>query len=274
MVAFADIGDEVQLVFGGKGRLRIDGPYAEGLSTGEDNLIMKAVRLFEEATGEKNKVWDYRLTKNLPLASGIGGGSADAGAMLRLLRGRKPEMSQETFFAIASKTGADGVMCAWSKSCIAEGYGEKLSPIILPSLPCVLINPGVECPTPEVFRAYDEADSYRSLYTRWAGEGIISVQDFVDNSAIYSSLNFHLEQLIDYLKSTRNDLEAPAIRLKPVIGEILNELRAQPQTLFARMSGSGATCFALCGSDEDAEALSVRLRVMYPSGWVRPCRLG
>ncbi|WP_026172500.1 4-(cytidine 5'-diphospho)-2-C-methyl-D-erythritol kinase [Asticcacaulis benevestitus] len=274
MVAFADIGDEVQLVFGGKGRLRIDGPYAEGLSTGEDNLIMKAVRLFEEATGDKNKVWDYRLTKNLPLASGIGGGSADAGAMLRLLRDWNPEMSQETFFAIASKTGADGVMCAWSKSCIAEGYGEKLSPIILPSLPCVLINPGVECPTPEVFQAYDEAGSYRSIYTRWIGEDVISAQDLVHGSVLCFSHNIQLTQLIDYLNTTRNDLEAPAISLQPVIGKVLADLREQSQTLFARMSGSGATCFALCRTDEDAEALSVRLRVMYPSGWVRRCRLG
>jgi len=274
MVVFADIGDELQLIFGGKGRLRIDGPYAEGLSADEDNLVMKAVRLFEQEVG-KQSMWDYRLTKNLPLASGIGGGSADAGAILHLLSSFKPDMPDEALSAIAARTGADGVMCLWSKPCIAEGYGEKLSPIVIPPLPCVLINPGVECPTPDVFHTYDEAGMFQPVYTRWVGEGIIPHDAYGRGKVFMTNAgqNWSVGSVIEYLTTTRNDLEAPAIKLKPVIGDVLAALRAEPETLFARMSGSGATCFALCDTKVAADVLADRLRKDWPKAWVRSCTL-
>jgi len=275
LVVFADYGDELQLVHGGRGRLRIDGPYAEGLTTGEDNLVLKAVRQFEADCGETFGGWDYRLTKNLPLASGIGGGSADAGAVLRLLKGWSPGMSAEQLEAIAARTGADGVMCLWSKACIAEGYGEKLSPVVIPELPCVLINPGVECPTPAVFRACDEAADFKSLYSRWVGEGILPPEAMGDRgffgSVSIPAMSVH--EVVSYLATTRNDLETPAIRLVPVIGEVLASLRAQPETRFARMSGSGATCFALCDTFADAQTLAAKLRDGWPKAWVKACRL-
>jgi 4-diphosphocytidyl-2-C-methyl-D-erythritol kinase len=276
LVAFADIGDEVRLVHGGKGRLSIDGPYAEGLSAGEDNLILKAVRLFEAEGGKPFTIWDFQLTKNLPLASGIGGGSADAGAMLRLLHGWAPEMSGEALSAIAAKTGADGVMCLWSKACVAEGYGEKLSPVILPSLPCVLVNPGVECPTPAVFKAYDEAGTYRPLDSHWLGEGVLPNEALVKKGfGAYSVKGdgWRPDVVINYLQSTRNDLEAPAIALRPVIGELLAALRAEPEARLARMSGSGATCFALCDTADDASRLAGSLRRKWPKAWVKACTL-
>lgn len=275
LVVFADYGDEVRLKYAGQGRFTIDGPYAEGLSTGEDNLVMKALRLFEAETGETISS-DFKLTKNLPPASGIGGGSADAGALLRLLKDNRPDMTKTQLQAIAAKTGADGVMCLWSKACVAEGYGEKVSPVIVPELPCVLINPGVECPTPAVFKAYDEDAKYLPLQTRWGGEGKlppftqegisawgVDERDVVDFKTI----------LIDYLRTTRNDLEPPAIRLVPVIGEVLASLRAHAETRFARMSGSGATCFALCDTRADAEKLAAKLRIDWPTAWVRACTL-
>ncbi|WP_209717605.1 MULTISPECIES: 4-(cytidine 5'-diphospho)-2-C-methyl-D-erythritol kinase [Asticcacaulis] len=274
MVAFADVGDELQLIPGGKGHFKIDGPFAEGLSTGEDNLVMKAVRLFEAETGKAGKFFGYRLTKNLPLASGIGGGSADAGAILRLLRGSE-EITDEALSAIAARTGADGVMCLWSKACIAEGYGEKLSPIVLPALPCVLINPGVECPTPEVFRAYDAIGSHLPIHTRWHGEGIIPAEMLGERHNMFMTVGgkWPVKDVIDYLTTTRNDLEAPAIALRPVIGDVLASLRAEPQTRFARMSGSGATCFALCDTATDASLLAGRLRKAWPDAWVQACTL-
>ncbi|BBF82451.1 4-(cytidine 5'-diphospho)-2-C-methyl-D-erythritol kinase [Asticcacaulis excentricus] len=250
LVVFADYGDEVSLT-PGEGRLFIDGPFGQGLSTGEDNLVLKAVRRFEAATGVRVDNHDFYLTKNLPLASGVGGGSADAGAVLHLLREAcAPEVTDDALSFMAAETGADGVMCLRAQASIAEGYGERLTPVTLPPLPAVLINPGVECPTPAVFKAYDAAAEFAPVDTQWRGY-----------------------DLIDDLATTRNDLEAPAIRLVPVIGEVLASLRAQPETRFARMSGSGATCFALCETLSEAETLAARLRADWPKAWVRACTL-
>jgi len=259
VVVFADTGDEigVEPEASGNGlRFHIDGPFAGGLSTGEDNLVVKAVRRFEQAAGIK-VAGNIRLTKTLPVASGIGGGSADAGAILHLLRGiYAPDMADGDLEMLAAAVGADGVMCLWARASIAEGYGEKLTPVSLPALPAVLVNPGVECPTPAVFRQYD-------AYGRF--ENIEAKERFFDLSSP--------DAVISALRSTRNDLEAPAIALRPEIASVLHGLRAQPETAFARMSGSGATCFALCRSDDDADALSRRLEGLWPQAWVRACRL-
>ena len=266
LVVFAEIGDAVQLVpakSAGFDRnlrpnLRIDGPFSTGLSTGEDNLILKAVRRFEQAARLAVDRHDIALTKNLPIASGIGGGSADAGAVLHLLRlAYAPAMPDETLAEIAASTGADGVMCLWAKASIAEGYGERLTPAKVPKLPAVLINPRVECPTPAVYQGFDDQGLFADIDTSQGFANIINI-----------------DQLIEALTATRNDLQSPAIRLQPVIGEVLKSLEAQPETLLARMSGSGATCFALCATDESAAALSRRLEALWPAAWVRACHLG
>lgn len=260
LVVFADIGDEIALEpkLSGSGlNLHIDGRFAEGLSTGEDNLVIRAVRRFEQATGASVAA-DIRLTKALPVASGIGGGSADAGAILHLLRqAYAPDMPDGDLETLATAVGADGVMCLWAKASVAEGYGEKLTPVSVPSMPAVLVNPGIECPTPAVFRQYD---------TQGPFENIEAKQPFFDT--------FSPGALIGALKATRNDLEAPAIALMPEINHVLEILKAQPETAFARMSGSGATCFALCEGNDEAEALSRRLYGLMPHAWVRACRLG
>lgn len=260
LVVFADIGDEIALMPKASDKalsLHIDGSFADGLSAGEDNLVVKAVRCFEQETGITVAA-DIRLTKNLPVASGIGGGSADAGAILHLLRETyAPGMPDRDMETLAADVGADGVMCLWAKTSIAEGYGEKLLPVTVPSVAAVLINPGLECPTPAVFRQYD---------TRGRFENIEAKQLF---SAVTS-----FDAFITALQATRNDLEAPAIALKPEIAEVLSSLERQPETAFARMSGSGATCFALCRTDDDARALSRRLEGLWSHAWVRACRLG
>jgi 4-diphosphocytidyl-2-C-methyl-D-erythritol kinase len=260
LVVFADTGDEIALHARASGKelkLYIDGPFAEGLSAGEDNLVVKAVRRFERMTGI-DVAADIRLTKALPVASGIGGGSADAGATLHLLRDAyAPDMSDSDLEPLAAAVGADGVMCLWAKASIAEGYGEKLTPASVPSMPAVLVNPGIVCPTPAVFHQYD---------VRGCFENIEAKQLFSDISSP--------DVLISALEATRNDLEAPAIALKPEIADILSILKAQPETAFARMSGSGATCFALCESDESALDLSRRLDGVMPGIWVHACRLG
>jgi 4-diphosphocytidyl-2-C-methyl-D-erythritol kinase len=261
LVTFADIGDEVSLYEAEASSekltpdLSVSGRFAEGLSAGEDNLILKAVRVFEAAAGCRVDRHAIHLVKTLPIASGLGGGSADAGAALHLLRDAyAPDMDDEALGAIAARTGADGVMCLWARSSLAEGYGERLTPAALPSVAAVLINPGGACATAEVYRRFDAQGRFSRLDAM--AEDIVNV-----------------EELTIFLANTRNDLQAPAVAMQPVIGEVLAALAAQPETLFARMSGSGATCFALCRSDGEAQALGRRMQLEWPGAWVAPCRL-
>lgn len=255
LVVFADIGDAVTLR--DEPGLAITGPFAEGLGTGEDNLITKAARLFEGSTGIAVS-HGFHLDKQLPLASGIGGGTADAGACLHLLRAAyAPRLSDNALTAIAAGLGADGPMCLWSRAAVAEHYGETLTSVRAPSLPAVLVNPLVECSTREVYHLFDrckpvEIDDVQPTFLRESNAG----------------------KWLDGLRQTRNDLERAAIGLQPVIADVLSTLEAQPQTRLVRMSGSGATCFALCDTLEDANALSVRMQALWPSAWVRACRLG
>lgn len=264
LVMFADIGDGVRilplqsdgLAENLKSHLRIGGPFAAGLSAGEDNLVVKAVRRFEAATGI---VVDRHiaLDKNLPIASGIGGGSADAGAVLHLLRDAyAPDMADAELASLAGSIGADGVMCLWSKPSFAAGYGEVLKPAHLFPLPAVLINPLVECSTAAVFRGLDALGRFSPVTPPPGFEALSGVGE-----------------LVTALKATRNDLQAAAIAIAPVIADILQALEAQSETLLARMSGSGATCFALCTDAASAQDLAGRLSVLYPAAWVRACTL-
>jgi len=262
LVAFADVGDEVSLVETIRStrklspELSLSGPFCQGLGTGEENLVLKAVRAFEAAAGLCVDRHDIHLAKRLPVASGLGGGSADAGAVLHLLReAYAPAMSDAELSAIAARTGADGVMCLWAQPSLAEGYGERLTRVTLPSVPAVLVNPGVACATPAVYRGFD-------------AEGRFAVLDAEPEDIV------NIEQLTARLAATRNDLEAPAVALQPVIADVLAQLAARPQTLFARMSGSGATCFALCRTDADAQALGRWMQLARPGAWVAACRLG
>ncbi len=264
LVMFADIGDAVSILETDgsadniSSNISISGRFGDGLSGGEDNLIGKAIRAFEAATGVAVDRHVFALDKALPVASGLGGGSADAGATLHLLRELyAPGLSDETLGAIAAQTGADGVMCLWAKTAIAEGYGELLTPLKLPSVAAVLVNPGVACPTGAVYQGYDRQGVFEPIDVAGRFRGLTSQT-----------------ALIEALTYTRNDLQAPAIALQPVIAEVLSALDAQPETLLARMSGSGATCFALCADDAAAGALSRRLEGMMPAGWVTACRLG
>lgn len=258
LVMFADIGDELVWCDPQNQVLSIDGLFSEGLSSGEDNLILKAVRIFERSTGKKLQDRGLRLTKNLPLASGLGGGSADAGAALRLLHEEfTPDMPLQTLSEMAAKIGSDGAMCLWSKSAIASGYGEILRPIDTPKLQAVLINPKVECSTRDVYSGFDAIDHNGEIDTK---------------SSLYETN--HPIQLIENLKETRNDLQEAAIKTQPIIAEVLETLGAQKEVLLSRMSGSGATCFALCATPDDARSLAQKLKNIWPNFWIMPCGLG
>jgi len=262
LVVFADVGDRVSLGPAEAEAFVVEGAFADALRACEpaDNLVLKAVRALEAEIGQGLGPLRIVLDKAMPIAAGLGGGSADAGAALRLLADLfEPPLPQGLLREAAAAIGADGLMCLESRACIAEGRGEQLSPAPgLPELHAVLVNPTVPSPTGAVYRAYDAAGA--------PGDAIRpSLPDAFES----------LEELAAVLAaSTRNDLEPPAVALEPAIGAMLERLRAAPEALFARMSGSGATGFALCAGEMEAQSLAQTLGAERPEWWVKPCRLG
>ncbi|MBS0297018.1 MAG: 4-(cytidine 5'-diphospho)-2-C-methyl-D-erythritol kinase [Proteobacteria bacterium] len=262
LVAFADVGDRVSLIPAETAEFVVEGAFAAALRGFDpaDNLVLKAVRALEAEIGGRIGPLRIVLDKAMPIAAGLGGGSADAGAALRLLAGLfEPALPRGLLLQAAAAVGADGPMCVESRACIAEGRGERLSPAPgLPELHAVLVNPGLPSPTGAVYRAYDAAGA--------SGDALRpSLPDAFESA----------EELAAVLAgSTRNDLEAPAVELEPAIGAMLARLRDAPQALFARMSGSGATGFALCAGEIEAQSLAETLCGERPDWWVKPCRLG
>ena len=255
LVAFADVGDQVRWVPDGQ-KLTVTGPFAHEVPTGPDNLIERAMAQLSAAT-DRGLGGGWHLDKQLPVASGVGGGSADAGAALRLAAQRLGlAVDDPAVVAAARSIGADGPMCLASQTAWTEGYGEMLMPEPrLPPLPCVLVNPGVPSPTGAVYRAYDEAP---------VGSA--------DRPA--PPPDWSVSSIIAWLAVQRNDLQAPAIALEPRIAGVLEAVAATPKVALARMSGSGATVFGLCASQGEAEAAATALSVRYPDWWIRACTLG
>jgi 4-diphosphocytidyl-2-C-methyl-D-erythritol kinase len=259
LMVFADVGDELSVRSADALGLEISGPFAEGLGGGDDNLVMRAAKAMLAHVDGPRPSFHLRLNKALPLAAGLGGGSSDAGAALRLLRETlKIDLTDAELEAIAGELGSDGPACLFARSVIAEGRGERLSPAPgFPVLDAVLVNPRVASPTGPVYRGFDE----------------IGAAGGADRPALPDAFETAAE-MAGFLRDCRNDLEAPAVRLTPQIGEVLETLRDEPETLLGRLSGSGATCFALCAGDIEAEGLAERLELMRPDWWVRRCRLG
>ena len=251
LVVFADVGDRVTLRAAGRLSLEITGPFAAGLDA-DDNLVVRALRALGKTCGIEPAL-AVTLDKQLPIASGLGGGSSDAGATLRA--GREAlglDISDAALEAIAATLGADGPMCFRARTAIATGRGEVLAPApVLPPLHMVLANPGAPSPTGAVYRAYDQG-RVASADLPPAPEG------FAD-----------LDALLAWLEGTRNDLQAPAMTLTPAIGEAMETLAALDGVRFARMSGSGATCFALFDSADAASEAARGLSAARPGWWVR-----
>ena len=223
--------------------LEVEGPGAAGLGAGPDNLVLRAARALAWAAGVHAGA-RLVLDKRLPVASGIGGGSADAASALRLLaRLWDVRLPMERMRAIAQDLGADVPVCLDSRATRMGGVGERLDPA--PSLPgcgMVLLNPGVAVATPDVFRARSGAFS-----------AVPTLPDAWPDAAAMAS---DLAQMC-------NDLETPALSLCPAIATVLDWLRAQPGCLLARMSGSGATCFGLFAETEAAAVAAARA----PAPW-------
>jgi 4-diphosphocytidyl-2-C-methyl-D-erythritol kinase len=259
LMTFADVGDEVRLDESQAMAFDVVGPYGEGLgSDAADNLVVRArdgfLRLFDGETAPFRLVLDKRL----PIAAGLGGGSADAAATLALLCqtfGIDP--GSDEIGAIARSLGADVSACLSVLPVIGRGRGDDLgAPPPFPAVDAVLVNPNRASPTGPVYRAFDA----------------MAVVPQADEPAWPQALETP-QDLARFLRSCRNDLEAPAISLQPAIADVLAALGDRPETLIARMSGSGATCFAICGSPEDARDAALGIGDAHRDWWVKPCRL-
>jgi 4-diphosphocytidyl-2-C-methyl-D-erythritol kinase len=225
--------------------LAIDGPFAAGLAAEPDNLVLRAARALATAAGLEPRA-HLTLTKNLPVASGIGGGSADAAAALRLLaRLWNVQLAAAALRDVALGVGADVPVCLGSVATRMGGIGDRLFPApALPDCGIVLVNPGVAVSTQAVFRARTGAFSPPAVLPgRW--------RDVKDMAAD--------------LDGCKNDLQTPAMALSPAIGNALSTLRALPACLLARMSGSGPTCFGLFADTNAAVAAAATSR--RPGWW-------
>ncbi len=245
--------DVLHLTPGPMTELVVDGPTAAHAGRIEDNLVLKTARLFRDNTG-KNKTGQFHLTKRLPTAAGLGGGSADAAAALRLLAGLNGmETESPQILAAARLSGSDVPVCLSSVARLMAGTGERLGgALALPPLDAVLVNPRVAVDTRDVFLA--------------AGyEPGISLAD-----AAHPPIPKHLRQndLFELLQTVRNDLEPAARSIAPIIGEALGLVRATRHCALARMSGSGATVFGLYPDTRAAFLASEVLRAARPQWWI------
>ncbi|MBL8790174.1 MAG: 4-(cytidine 5'-diphospho)-2-C-methyl-D-erythritol kinase [Rhizobiales bacterium] len=241
-VAFAGAGD-VLTVEGAEGEgvtLSVSGPFAALVPTGADNLVCKAHGLLAQHVALPGV--RVHLEKNLPVAAGIGGGSADAAAALRaFIRLARASPPETLIREIALKLGADVPVCLRQEACRMQGVGEILSPLPrLPAKAIVLVNPGVACETAAVFGALGLAK----------GQSHLQAMDAMNP------------------ETWRNDLTAPAIVAQPRIADVLAALAGQQGLVTSRMSGSGATCFGLAHSLAEAEKIASALRAQHPAWWV------
>ena len=267
LMVFADVGDRVGLEVGGapaaSPSLAIRGRFAAGLAHEDpaQNLVVRAAAALFEQLGAPPTPIRLTLDKALPVAAGLGGGSSDAGAALRLVRDTlSPPLDDGVLERVALRLGADGAACLHARPVLARGRGERLSPApAMPPLPAVLVNPGVACPTGQVYRRFDVDPP--------PGSGAEDAPPPPGGLASVASV-------IDWLRGRRNDLEPAACTVAPEIIPLLARLRAEPETALARLSGSGATVFALCETTSHAQALAACLAASEPGWWVRACRLG
>ena len=254
LVAFAARGDRLTLRPDALMGLSITGPYADACGPIANNLVLKAVAALR-ACVPGLKAGHFQLDKNLPVAAGIGGGSSDAAAALRLAaRLNSIALDDPRLAAAALVVGADVPVCLNPRARIMRGVGEQLSaPIDMPKLAAVLVNPGVALATRDVFSKLSLA--------RVGSAPLAAVPESAD-------------AIFDYLAAHGNDLTDAAIACVPAVSEVLGALAALPGVRLARMSGSGSTCFALFSSAADATAAASRLQKARPAWWVAATTLG
>lgn len=289
LVVFADVGDVITVEDGTDLSLSITGPFSDSLPANDDNLVLRAARLLAARTGVTTDA-HITLEKNLPIASGIGGGSADAAATLKalvefwgielsdqdihhvahdvaddldtaralstLFKLWRDDLGTDMLSVIGLELGADVPVCLQGLPVYMGGIGERLD--MAPHLPpawLVLVNPGVHVSTPETFKAYKASGKDFSQPARFHNHP----QDAA-----------HLAAL---LGERTNDLMAPALALTPKIQAVLDSLNDIDDALLARMSGSGATCFALFATESGAKAAANHLAQTHPQWWVKAAEM-
>lgn len=255
LVAFAGVGDELRLEPGPGLSLTITGPGAGECGPDSDNLVLRAAHaLAQRRPGLR--AGHFTLVKRLPVAAGLGGGSADAAAALRLLA-RLNGIGVETYdlHHAAVETGADVPVCLAAKARHMAGIGDRLGPILsMPALFAVLANPRVAVPTAAVFAAMGIAKGARS--------GASALRPWPDRPTRAG--------MLDALRDGGNDMQAAAISLAPIIGSVIAAVETAPGCRLARMSGSGATCFGLFDDCHSAARAARGLIAAHPDWWVRP----
>jgi 4-diphosphocytidyl-2-C-methyl-D-erythritol kinase len=257
VVAFADCADRLTLTSGPELSLKTTGPLAEACGETADNLVLKAARLLAERVPDL-KLGEFILDKVLPVAAGIGGGSADAAAALRLLaRLNGMALDDPRLKDVALSTGADVPVCLASRACDMAGVGETLMPLSLPKLPCVMINPRVPVATKDVFKALGLRN----------GELLVGASDVIE-AAAWPEAGASIADWVEALSAVVNDLETPAMRIQPAIAEVLSTLRSADGAMLARMSGSGATCFAIFANGAAAQRAAQKILHDHPAWWV------
>jgi 4-diphosphocytidyl-2-C-methyl-D-erythritol kinase len=257
VVAFADCADRLSLAPGAALDLTMSGPLAQACGETSDNLVLKAAHLLGERVPGL-KIGSFTLDKVLPVAAGIGGGSADAAAALRLLAQLNGlALDDKRLLDVALETGADVPVCLTSRACDMTGVGESLLPLSLPIMPCVLVNPRVPVATRDVFAA---------LGLRH-GELLVGAADVIQATA-WPEKGASVEDWVEVLAASSNDLEAAATRIQPVIGEVIAALSAANGAWLARMSGSGATCFAIFENTAEAQRAARKIQLDHPQWWV------
>lgn len=244
LVVFADVGDRVRVMPADRISLEVTGPMAAGVPSDETNLVVKAARLYDLPVA-------ISLEKNLPVAAGLGGGSSDAAATIFALADLT---ASHVLPEGATELGADLRVCLERQAARMRGIGDEVQPVEgMPELHAVLANPGVEVSTPEVYAALEKKTNpgLPKRIPRWRGAW----------------------SAIDWISKQRNDLQEPALKIAPVIGEVLVALEALPGARFARLSGSGATCFALFEERAEADAAADMLSEVHPDWWVSAATL-
>lgn len=254
LVVFADVGDRLSLEQAGSGlNVSVRGPFADRLPDTPDNLVERAARLLAIHAGVdvSSQGIGIVLEKMLPVAAGLGGGSADAAAALRLLnRHWHLDLDLRELAELGGKLGADVPMCVYSQPLRAKGIGDVVEPVAgLADLPLVLVNPGIPVFTKEVFACLQQVDNPPLPDIGGLAGGIAA-----------------------YLRQTRNDLQAAAIEQVPEIAAVIADLEATPGCLLARMSGAGASVFALFETWLQATDTARALAAKRPGWWAAPTR--
>jgi 4-diphosphocytidyl-2-C-methyl-D-erythritol kinase len=252
LVAFADFADTLKLQPAPEDRLEVTGPFAGISGPNAENLVLKACAALRDRFGGLTGGY-FLLEKNIPVAAGLGGGSADAAAALRLMaHANGLSLDDDRFMSAARAVGADVPVCLDPRPRIMHGVGEVLSrPLDLPLLPAMLVNPGVPLATRDVFARMTIEQKTRS----------------------FGDIPREFDALIEFLKRDGNDLTPAASACAPVVAEVLDTLQSLPAVKLARMSGSGATCFALFRTPIEAAAAAQRLSEK-KSWWLRTTSLG